>query len=60
MQLGQIERVAAAATFLRDRGVESADVAIVLGSGLGAFADRLDSAPPACPTARFRTGRRRR
>jgi purine-nucleoside phosphorylase len=44
MQLVQIERVAAAATFLRDRGVESAEVAIVLGSGLGAFADRLDSA----------------
>jgi purine-nucleoside phosphorylase len=44
MQLGQIERVAAAATLLRDRGVESADVAVVLGSGLGAFAERLDSA----------------
>ncbi len=44
MPIGQIERVAAAAAFLRARGVESADVAIVLGSGLGAFADRLDRA----------------
>jgi len=37
-------RIAAAATLLRDRGVDAADVAIVLGSGLGAFADRLDDA----------------
>ena len=33
------ERVAAAARFLRGRGVAASDVAIVLGSGLGAFAD---------------------
>jgi purine-nucleoside phosphorylase len=42
--LGQLERVDAAATFLRGRGVDGADVAIVLGSGLGAFADRLQDA----------------
>lgn len=40
----QVERVAAAATFLRARGIDGADAAIVLGSGLGAFADRLDAA----------------
>jgi purine-nucleoside phosphorylase len=34
-------RVQAAAAFLRDRGVHRADVAIVLGSGLGAFGDGL-------------------
>jgi purine-nucleoside phosphorylase len=44
--LGQLERVGAAATFLRGRGIDAADVAIVLGSGLGAFADRLDGASP--------------
>ncbi|MGE0362242.1 MAG: purine-nucleoside phosphorylase [Vicinamibacterales bacterium] len=37
-------RVAAAATLLRDRGVGAAASGIVLGSGLGAFADRLDDA----------------
>jgi purine-nucleoside phosphorylase len=42
--LAQPDRVAAAATFLRDRRIEPADVAVVLGSGLGAFADRLDAA----------------
>jgi purine-nucleoside phosphorylase len=42
--LGQPERADAAASFLRDRGVDTADVAIVLGSGLGDFADRLEAA----------------
>ena len=42
--LAQLERVGAAALFLRARGVPEADVAIVLGSGLGAFADRLTDA----------------
>jgi purine-nucleoside phosphorylase len=37
-------QVQAAAAFLRDRGVGQADVAIVLGSGLGAFGDGLDGA----------------
>ena len=41
MTLGLPERVAAAATFLRGRGVQGADVAVVLGSGLGDFAGRL-------------------
>jgi purine-nucleoside phosphorylase len=36
--------VAAAAEFLRGRGVDGGDVAVVLGSGLGAFADRLEQA----------------
>ena len=38
------DRMAAAAAFLRGRGVDGADVAVVLGSGLGAFADRLGDA----------------
>jgi purine-nucleoside phosphorylase len=38
------DRMAAAAAFLRRRGVDGADVAVVLGSGLGAFADRLGAA----------------
>lgn len=42
--LDLLGRVAAAATLLRDRGVGAADAAIVLGSGLGAFADRLEDA----------------
>jgi len=42
--LGQLERVSAAALFLRARGVPEADVAVVLGSGLGAFAGRLTDA----------------
>jgi purine-nucleoside phosphorylase len=40
----QLERAASAATFLRGRGVPGADVAVVLGSGLGAFAARLADA----------------
>ena len=39
--LGQLGRVGAAATFLRGRGVAGVDVAVVLGSGLGAFAGCL-------------------
>ena len=39
-----LERVSAAALFLRARDVPEADVAIVLGSGLGAFAGRLSNA----------------
>jgi len=35
------ERVSAAAEFLRSRIVDTPDVAVVLGSGLGAFVDRL-------------------
>ena len=35
------DRIAEAAVALRARGVDGADVAIVLGSGLGAFADTL-------------------
>ncbi len=42
--LGQLERVSAAALFLRARGVPEAEVAVVLGSGLGAFAGRLTDA----------------
>ena len=42
--LSHLERVSAAALFLRARGVPEADVAIVLGSGLGAFAGRLSNA----------------
>jgi purine-nucleoside phosphorylase len=38
------DAMAAAVAFLHGRGVHGADVAIVLGSGLGAFADRLDDA----------------
>lgn len=38
------ERVAEAASALRTRGVTGADVAIVLGSGLGAFAETLADA----------------
>ncbi|MEP7117331.1 MAG: purine-nucleoside phosphorylase [Acidobacteriota bacterium] len=41
---GYVERIDAAAIYLRGRGVGEADVAIVLGSGLGAFADRLEDA----------------
>ncbi len=37
----QLERVGAATDFLRGRGVDGADVAVVLGSGLGAFAGGL-------------------
>ena len=37
----QTERIRAAAAALRERGVTGADAAIVLGSGLGAFADAL-------------------
>src|SRR3954469_20235789 len=37
-------RVQAAAAFLRERGAGAADVAIVLGSGLGAFGDGLAGA----------------
>lgn len=38
------ERIAEAAATLRARGVTGADVAIVLGSGLGAFAEQLPEA----------------
>ena len=40
--MGTFARVDAAATFLRGRLGDAADVAVVLGSGLGAFVDRLD------------------
>ncbi|MGD9905494.1 MAG: purine-nucleoside phosphorylase [Vicinamibacterales bacterium] len=39
-----LARVAAAATVLRDRGVDAADVAVVLGSGLGSFSEQLTDA----------------
>ena len=39
-----INNIAEAAGALRARGVQGADVAMVLGSGLGAFADHLDGA----------------
>lgn len=42
--IGQAERVSAAAEFLRGRGVQTADVAVVLGSGLGAFSASLATA----------------
>ena len=38
------DSITQAADALRDRGVTGADVAIVLGSGLGAFADRVGNA----------------
>ena len=43
-KFSHLERVSAAALFLRARDVPEADVAIVLGSGLGAFAGRLSNA----------------
>ena len=39
---------------------DGADVAVVLGSGLGAFADRLERRRTRAVRRRFRTGRRRR
>lgn len=38
------DRIAEAAAALRAKGVDGADVAVVLGSGLGAFADRVSDA----------------
>jgi purine-nucleoside phosphorylase len=38
------DRIAEAASVLRGRGITGADVAIVLGSGLGAFAEQLPDA----------------
>ena len=42
--VGQFEAVRSAAERLRQRGVGAPDVAIVLGSGLGAFTERLTDA----------------
>jgi purine-nucleoside phosphorylase len=38
------DRIAVAAAALRERGITGADVAIVLGSGLGAFAEAIEGA----------------
>ncbi len=50
------DRVEEAATFLRGRLPAIPAVAVILGSGLGAFAERLDD-PVACRIRRFHTGR---
>lgn len=43
MAAADFDRAGDAADWLRARGVTGADVAIVLGSGLGAFADRFEA-----------------
>jgi hypothetical protein len=42
---GYFERVSETAEWLRGRGFAGSDVAIVLGSGLGAFADAMTEWP---------------
>src|SRR5215212_6810809 len=37
------EKILEAASFLQKQGIEGAQVAVILGSGLGAFADTLQS-----------------
>ena len=39
-----LEKISETSTFLKDRGFGDADVAVVLGSGLGAFVNLLDGA----------------